>query len=95
MHIFELSGFTSNDGWACAKCDFYAPKNSVKAQLVEAKGNLQKMLVSIPLTDDERAVVDVGRADRLLGRLAEVPAQDQRPARSPSRRPSRSCRSSR
>ena len=60
---------------ACAKCDFYTPKGSAKAQLLEAKGNLQKMLVSIPLTDDERAAVDDGQTalDRLLGRLADVP----------------------
>ncbi|MFE5598205.1 hypothetical protein ACFQ8O_03275 [Streptomyces coelicoflavus] len=36
---------------ACARCDFYTPKNSSKGQLPEAKENLQKMLASIPLTD--------------------------------------------
>jgi integrase len=60
---------------ACAKCDFYVPKNSGKAQLIEAKGNLQKMLMSIPLTDDERAAIDDGQAalEQLLGRLADAP----------------------
>ncbi|EST27645.1 hypothetical protein N566_23255 [Streptomycetaceae bacterium MP113-05] len=60
---------------ACARCDFYSPKDSTQAQLLEAKANLQRMLVSIPLTDDERAAVDDGQAalDALLGRLAEVP----------------------
>lgn len=60
---------------ACARCDFYAPKDSARAQLIEAKGNLQKMLVSIPLTDDEKAAVDDGQAalDALLGRLTDVP----------------------
>ena len=60
---------------ACAKCDFYIPKNSSKAQLLEAKANLQRMLVAIPLTDDERAAVDDGQAalDKLLERLADVP----------------------
>ena len=38
---------------ACAKCDFYIPKNSSRAQLLEAKANLQRMLIAIPLTDDE------------------------------------------
>jgi hypothetical protein len=59
---------------ACAKCDFYTPKNSTKAQLLEAKDNLQRMLVSIPLTDDERAAVDDGQTalDQLLQRLADV-----------------------
>ncbi|MFC7303200.1 tyrosine-type recombinase/integrase [Streptomyces monticola] len=60
---------------ACARCDFYTPKDSTQAQLLEAKANRQKMLVSIPLTDDERAAVDDGQAalDALLDRLAEVP----------------------
>jgi integrase len=60
---------------ACARCDFYAPKESGKAQLLEAKDNLQRMLASIPLTDDERAAVDDGQTalDRLLERLADIP----------------------
>jgi hypothetical protein len=60
---------------ACAKCDFYTPKNSTKTQLLEAKTNLQRMLAVIPLTDDERAAVDDGQAalDSLLARLADVP----------------------
>ncbi len=60
---------------ACAKCDFYTPKGSSKAQLLEAKDNLQRMLTAIPLTDDERAAVDDGQAalDQLLNRLADTP----------------------
>ena len=60
---------------ACARCDFYTPKDSTKAQLLEARGNLQKMVTAIPLTDDERAAVDDGQAalDRLLNRLADIP----------------------
>jgi len=60
---------------ACARCDFYTPKDSTKAQLLQAKDNLQKMLASVPLTDDERAAVDDGQAalDNLLHRLADVP----------------------
>jgi hypothetical protein len=38
---------------ACARCDFYTPKNSSKAQLLEAEENLQHMLASIPSTEDE------------------------------------------
>jgi integrase len=59
---------------ACAKCDFYTPKDSGRAQLLEAKDNLQRMLVSIPLTDDEQAAVEDGQAalDTLLARLADV-----------------------
>jgi len=60
---------------ACARCDFYTPKGSTKAQLLEAKDNLQRMLASIPLTDDERAAVDDGHnaLDSLLSRLTDVP----------------------
>ncbi len=60
---------------ACARCDFYTPKSSTKAQLLEAKGNLQRMLASIPLTDDERTAVDDGQAalNSLLDRLADIP----------------------
>ncbi|MFB7337786.1 tyrosine-type recombinase/integrase [Streptomyces adustus] len=60
---------------ACARCDFYTPKNSSRGQLLEAKENLQMMLANIPLTDDERAAVDDGQAalDQLLERLSDVP----------------------
>ncbi|MGB9305403.1 MAG: tyrosine-type recombinase/integrase, partial [Mycobacterium sp.] len=60
---------------ACARCDFYTPKGSTKAQLLEAKDNLQRMRATIPLTDDERNAVDDGHAalDALLDRLADVP----------------------
>ena len=60
---------------ACARCDFYTPKNSSKAQLLEAKDNLQRMLATIPLTDDEKAAVDDGQAalGQLIDRLADVP----------------------
>jgi hypothetical protein len=40
---------------ACARCDFYTPKDSSKGQLLEAKDNLQRMLATIPLTDEEQA----------------------------------------
>ena len=60
---------------ACARCDFYTPKPSSKDQLLEAKDNLQKMLATIPLTDDERAAVDDGHValDELTKRLADTP----------------------
>ena len=74
---------------ACARCDFYTPKGSTKAQLLEAKNNLQRMLAAIPLTDDERAAVDDGHdaVDALLARLTRrpdprrpLPAADRHPA---------------
>ncbi len=60
---------------ACARCDFYTPKDSTKAQLLEANDNLQRMLASIPLTDDERAAVEDGQhaLGNLLHRLADSP----------------------
>ncbi|WNO76832.1 hypothetical protein [Streptomyces sp. AM8-1-1] len=39
------------------RCDFYTPRNSSKGLLLEAKENFQKVLASMPLTDDERAAV--------------------------------------
>jgi len=60
---------------ACARCDFYLPKDSSRAQLLEARNNLQKMLAQIPLTDDERAAVEEGTAavEKLIKRLRDVP----------------------
>ena len=54
---------------ACARCDLYIPKPSSEAQLLEAKDALQRMLVQIPLTDEERAAAehDHDAVDRLLG----------------------------
>jgi integrase len=60
---------------ACARCDFYLPKDSTKGQLLEAKDNLQRMLAMIPLNDEERAAVEDGTTalDQLLRRLVDVP----------------------
>ncbi len=60
---------------ACARCDFYVPKESTRAELLEAQHNLQRMIASVPLTEDERAAVDDDAAavDRLLERLADTP----------------------
>ncbi|MFK0112571.1 hypothetical protein [Streptomyces sp. NPDC091217] len=60
---------------ACARCDFYTPKESSKAQLLEAKDNLQRMRAAIPLTDEEQAAVEDGRValERLVERLTDVP----------------------
>ena len=60
---------------ACARCDFYSPKASARAQLFEAKDNLRHMLASLPLTDDERAAVDDGQEalGHRFARLADVP----------------------
>ena len=60
---------------ACARCDFYLPKSSTEAQLLEAKTGLQRMLVEIPLNDNERAAVedDQHAIARLIDVLHDVP----------------------
>ena len=59
----------------CAKCSFYVPKASSRAQLLEAKANLQRMKQEIPLQEEERAAVEDGLAavEKLYERLTDVP----------------------
>jgi integrase len=68
---------------AYARCDFYIPKASTEAQLLEAKHGLQRMLTQIPLTENERAAVegDQDAVDRLLTTLAAVPTPDHPPGK--------------
>jgi hypothetical protein len=63
---------------ACAGCGFYIPKGSSKAQIIEAKGNLERMLQEIPLTEDEQFAVTEGieALTKLKEKLADVPAPD-------------------
>lgn len=60
---------------ACARCDFYVPKPSAKAQLLEAKADVDRRLALIPLTDGERAAVeqDQQALGKLLDGLADTP----------------------
>jgi hypothetical protein len=60
---------------ACAKCSFYVAKESSRAQLLEAKANLQRMMRDIPLHEEERAAVEDGLAavERLYIQLMDVP----------------------
>ncbi|MBD2778246.1 tyrosine-type recombinase/integrase [Iningainema tapete] len=60
---------------ACAGCGFYIPKNSSKAQIIEAKGNLERMLQEIPLTEEEQLAVTEGieTLTKLKQKLANVP----------------------
>src|SRR5437763_1462835 len=68
------SSSSARIGWR-ARCDFYLPKASTRAQLLEAQASLQRMMLTIPLTDDERAAVDEGATavEQLLARLADTP----------------------
>lgn len=64
---------------ACARCDFYEPKGSSKALLLEGKANLLRLRQEIPLNDDELRAVDEGIAahDELVAKLSDVPTPDQ------------------
>jgi integrase len=60
---------------ACAKCSFYWPKASARAQLVEGKANLLRLRQEIPLQEIELAAVDDGIAalESLTQRLIDTP----------------------
>jgi hypothetical protein len=60
---------------ACAKCGFYVPKGTSRAQLLESKENLLRMRQEIPLNEAELAAVDDGLTalESLLDQLADVP----------------------
>lgn len=66
---------------ACAKCSFYRPKGSARAQLLEGKANLLRLLQEIPLLETERAAIDDGveAMGQLLAKLADVPTPDGGP----------------
>jgi hypothetical protein len=60
---------------ACPKCDFYMPKESSAASLLEGKDNLLRLLQEIPLDDAEHAAIEDGVTayEKLLAKLADVP----------------------
>jgi integrase len=60
---------------ACARCDFYVPKQSSRGQYLEAKNNLERMLQEIQLSEPEQAAVADGVLvmTKLLAQLADVP----------------------
>jgi hypothetical protein len=43
---------------ACAKCEFHLPGQSQLATALEAKQGLPRMLVDMPLDEEERAAVE-------------------------------------
>ena len=65
---------------ACARCDFYIPKESDRGLWLQTRDNLLKMLQEIPLSDEEKAAVDgdVQALNRLLEHLKEVPTPSER-----------------
>ncbi|MFM0030729.1 tyrosine-type recombinase/integrase [Paraburkholderia madseniana] len=64
---------------ACARCDFYVPKDSSRADLLSSKTGMIRMLQEIPLTDDERAAIegDQEAVDRLIRHLEGAPTPDR------------------
>jgi hypothetical protein len=63
---------------ACAQCSFYAPKESSRAQMLEALANLQRIAKEISLTEEEIAAVESGIEfmNQLCRRLTDVPTPD-------------------
>lgn len=63
---------------ACARCDFYVPKESSKAQSIEAKGNLLRLRQEIPLKEDEMRAVEDGIVghEMLVAKLTIFPTPD-------------------
>ena len=59
---------------AGARCDVYLPKDSRRAQLLEANAAIQRKLIEIPLTEDEQAAVtqDQAAVTRLIDALANT-----------------------
>ena len=66
---------------ACERCDFFAPKESARGQLLEARARTLRLVAEAPLTEDERAAVDADLAalNRLLSRLASQPGDSAHP----------------
>lgn len=60
---------------ACARCDYYVPKESSRFLLVEAKSHLLRMRQEIPLTEAEACAIDegIGAMERLCAGLIDVP----------------------
>lgn len=65
---------------ACAKCSFYLPKSSSKAQYIEGRQNLLKLMQEIPLTEDEQAAIenDIGAMDKLIDKLKNIETPDKK-----------------
>lgn len=43
---------------ACIGCDFNLPKQSAKALLLESKASIKRYLEEVPLTPDEKVIID-------------------------------------
>lgn len=65
---------------ACAGCDFNLPKESARGQALESKASIRRYLEEVPLSADERGIVegDLAKIDGLIKKLASVPCLDGR-----------------
>jgi len=65
---------------ACAGCDFNLPKQSAKAQALESKASISRFLQAVPLTEDERGIVegDLEKINSLIQKLDNIPTPDGR-----------------
>lgn len=79
--------YCSNPFWsscphrmACVGCDFNVPKSSARAQALESKTSIGRYLEAVPLSADERAIVegDLEKLDGLIRKLDSIPALDGR-----------------
>lgn len=82
--------FCTNPFWstcahrmACARCDFNLPKDSSYAQALETRTSVQRLLETVPLSDDERAAAEGDRnaVDRFIGKLEDKVTLDGRTRR--------------
>jgi integrase len=64
---------------ACVRCDWYLPKRQSAAQYLESKANLARLKEEIPLTEEERAIVDgdLKQLEALCERLIDVPTLER------------------
>lgn len=68
---------------ACPQCDFHVPAKSQKATALEAKKGIERMLMEMPLDEDERAAMEGGIAafEKMLDKLNDIPTPDGRTPR--------------
>lgn len=63
---------------ACIGCDFNLPKDSARAQALESKASIRRYLEEVPLSADERAIVegDIEKLKTLIHKLDNILALD-------------------
>ncbi len=68
---------------ACIGCDFNLPKTSAQGPTLESKASIRRYLEEVPLTADERPVVecDQEKIEGFIRKPEGVPARDGRTAR--------------